>query len=123
MLQLRLNWLQDYLVFKYERKLLKALKLVAYQNVLKDLFFDEAESQFRNKLTDTKPVVIHLPGTYKNFGVILNALHKKGDSFHLFKPLAVLLSLVGYMRSILRYGFIYLFNRGKTSQHLSHNSE
>ncbi len=106
------SWMHGYLLFKFERRLVKSLSLIGNQRVNRDLGFKNGN--YINAYTQSNPLVIHLPGTYSNFSKILSRL--KGNSVldynSLLFPVALIISLIAYIRSFFTLVTVHLFNKG-----------
>ncbi|MEQ8580722.1 MAG: hypothetical protein RIC30_05860 [Marinoscillum sp.] len=107
-----LSWMHGYLLFKFERRLVKSLSLIGNQRVNRDLDFKDG--RYRNTYTATNPLVIHLPGTYVSFQKILSRLRgeSKLDFYSLRFPIALMVSFVAYVRSFFTLLTVYVFNKG-----------
>lgn len=114
------NWgtlseIQDYLFFKYERRMLKTFGIKETQERCRDIVYDRSNGNFVNRLSGTRPLVVHLPGTYSRFITILARM--KGGGFWSrwiwLRPMAVILSFIAFARSVLNFWYICYLNGGK----------
>lgn len=103
--------IQDYLFFKYERRMLKTFGMKEHQKLCRDLKFDQKSDAFLNVRTDGKPSIIHLPGTYAGFDEALNKIMNDQNS-RLPNVFAWILSLIAYIRSIVNFWYIRYSNDG-----------
>ncbi|WP_421896954.1 glycosyltransferase domain-containing protein [Marinoscillum sp.] len=110
----RVSEIQDYLFFKYERRMLKTFWIKETQENCRDLKF--SDGQFHNTLTGSSPVIIHLPGTYTRFETVLSKIKGRATftRWTWARPLALALSLVAFLRSVVNYGYIRSVNGGIT---------
>lgn len=106
------NWVADFLFFRNERKLLKKTNLSGYQLLASDFHYAPETQTFHNRLTGTKPCVLHLPGTYGQFGKALSLL--KGErrvpfvNRSLLKPFMAMVQI----KTAHQMRFIHKKNRG-----------
>jgi hypothetical protein len=61
--------------FKLERAVLKFLGLNRYQSKLIDINYNPQTKEYKNTVTGTHPLVIHLPGTGQFFDEVMESLH------------------------------------------------
>lgn len=61
--------------FKLERAVLKFLGLNRYQRKLIDINYNPQTKEYKNTVTGTHPLVIHLPGTGQFFDEVMESLH------------------------------------------------
>jgi len=108
------NWIQSFLFTKYERKFLKTFGLTPCQMFSRDYVI--RRGKLFNKKYKTSPAVLHFPGTYARFQVAWKLLknHVSFSKWSLMWPLALLLSLGAWLRSIGAYLFILYVNKGET---------
>ena len=110
----RVSEIQDYLFFKYERRMLKTFWIKETQENCRDLSF--SGRQFHNTLTGSSPAIIHLPGTYTRFETVLNKIKGK-PTFNRWtwaRPLALVLSFIAFLRSVVNFWYISQVNKGVT---------
>lgn len=99
-----LSKMQAFLFFLVERNLLKTLKLHSNQNQPKD--FKVEKNRFYNKKTKQFPSIIHLPGTWDNFDVVIERLLNQRNPISK-NPIALLVSILSFVLSLI-FG-IFLF--------------
>ncbi len=110
----RISDIQDYFFFKYERRMLKTFGLKKFQMKCRDLSYDKKRVLI-NSFTGTKPIILHLPGTYFQFDSAVEKM-KSLDSISIksiLKPIAWMLSLIAYIRSIINFQYIKSTNKGR----------
>ncbi|MFY0606653.1 MAG: hypothetical protein JXR10_08055 [Cyclobacteriaceae bacterium] len=113
------NWpiiseIQDYLFFKYERRMLKTFRLEKLQIQCRDLKWQNSE-KLQNKLTGSFPLILHLPGTHKQFRKAFE-LMKSGHKMSSVNPsyyAAWMISAIAYFRSCVNYHYIKLRNKNR----------
>jgi len=104
-----LSKMQAFLFFLIERNILKVLKLHRHQNLSKD--FEIKNERFFNKKTKQFPSVVHLPGTWDNFGLVIKKFLSQ-DHQVTSNPVALLVSLFSFMLSIIP-GFFLFFPKNR----------
>lgn len=109
-----LTWIQSFLFFRYERRLLKLFRLQERQNTILDLKYVKKTKSFFNKVTKTNPVVIHLPRTEKRFEKLINRLKKNSINLSFLHLPAVLVSFVAWLESFFSSSIATLINVGVT---------
>ncbi len=108
------TWVQSFLFFRYERRLLKLFGLAEKQNTILDLRYNKDTEEFHNRSTDTNPSIIHLPRTEKRFEQLINRLKKNGFNYTVFHLPAVLVSFIAWIESFLSSSIATLINVGIT---------
>lgn len=109
-----IHWIQDYLFFKFERRWLKTFWMKGGQTSSRDFTFDETTNTYSNTKTGSKPLILHLPGTYLYFKKALRRISGKTiwDKWIPLSPLTFLVTLIAYIRSMVIYRYVKLRNRG-----------
>jgi hypothetical protein len=87
--------------YKVERFLMKFFKLNELMDTLTDLKYNQQTKQFYNQRTNTNPLVIHIPGSWKSFEKIIDKLMTSKRDFQIGKIPASFLSLLAYLISFL----------------------
>lgn len=93
--------LHSFNAYKIERFLMKLIKLNTLMSTLTDIKYDTESKQFRNKQTNTAPLVIHIPGSWKSFEEIHNRLIQNKRDFRLLRAPALLISILSYAVSLV----------------------
>lgn len=103
--------IQDYLFFKYERRMLKTFGMKHHQSRCRDLKYDSDAAQFRNVKTGSSPLIIHLPGTYDQFDAALNQIMQPETKTRV-AVFSWTLSGIAWIRSIFNFWYIRRKNDG-----------
>jgi len=107
-----LGKMQAFLFFFLERNILKKFRLHKHQNQSKD--FQIKEGRFFNKKTKQFPSVIHLPGTWENFEMVIGNFLSSNNptSKNIF---ALSISIISFLLSTL-LGLLFSFPKNRSSR-------
>ncbi|WP_258103498.1 glycosyltransferase domain-containing protein [Marinoscillum sp. MHG1-6] len=94
-----LSRLHAFNCYKIERFLVKLLGLNLYQNCLIDIQYDSKSEVFRNRVTGTKPSIIHIPGSWQFFDEVLMRLMNPKQRFQPIRILTIPIAVLSYLVS------------------------
>lgn len=107
------SWIQSFLFFKYERKLLKVFGLQNQQNSIADLKYKNGK--FVNLKTGSHPLVLHMPRTEDRIKKHIKRIKSGNPNLGWLNPVVLLISLVAYLGSFCSFLLIFFINLGVTS--------
>jgi hypothetical protein len=109
------HWIESFLFFRYQRHLLKMLNILDQQKYLPDVNY--SNDRLENIVTNTQPLILHIPGSPEHFKHTLDLLLKNHPPprYNLRQLTAQVISRFARIRSSMAVRHIHNINRDDAS--------